>query len=58
MVEVDGDFENLIHLGLEAYALRDVPFLTVATVERDISPYRYEWLMLTQAHHVFIYDDF
>lgn len=35
-VELDGDAFNLIHIAIDAYALRDVPFLTVAPLGCDI----------------------
>lgn len=38
MVEMEGDYDILIHVLLDAYALRVVPFLTVAPVGREKLP--------------------
>lgn len=42
MVELDGDADNIIAVALDAYELRDVPFLTAVPVGRDILSYRFE----------------
>lgn len=57
MVDLDGDAESFIHVALDSYDLRDVPFVTVVTVGSDTLPYRFEFLMVNKAHDVFRYDD-
>lgn len=57
MADFDGTTDSLIHIALDAYTLRDVPFLTVAPVVREILPYRFERLMSNQAGHVFTCND-
>lgn len=46
MVEINGDDDSLIHVALHAYAFRDFPFLTVASLARKILPYCFERMVL------------
>lgn len=52
MVELDGEADCLIHVALDAYALRNVSLLTFAPAGRDILPYRFELLMINQARRI------
>lgn len=50
------DAYSLIHIALDAYALRDVQFITFVSVRRDFLLYRFKYLTLNQVWNVFTYD--
>lgn len=59
LVQLVGDMEDVVAIFLDEYALTAVPLLSpVATVGRDVFPYRLDWQMMTQVRQVFTHGDY
>lgn len=59
VVDLESEVEEVVDITLEAYTLRDLPLLySVATVGRDVFPYRVDWQMLTEFRPVFTNGDY